>query len=251
MNRLETRKIIITGAASGIGLAISRCFLDAGARIALLDRDGERLKSIQNSLGDGVPFSICDVSSEAETQRAVDELAARLDGVDGVVNSAGIDLLLPFSQMTAARWNELMAVNLGGPFNICRAALDYIRAAGGGTIVNIASGAGLRPLENRTGYCASKAGLIMFSKALACDLSNDNIRVNSICPGIIDTPMLHEGLKNFSRPDEELDRIKARYILNRVGTPDDIASAALYLTSDESSYTTGIALAVDGGRTFH
>lgn len=251
MDRLKGRKIIITGGASGIGCAIAMLFVQEGAAVGILDRDHERLSDVAAALGADAASATVDVADEESVKTALDQMAEKLGGIDGVVSSAGIDLLLPFAQMTSAQWNRILDVNLNGPFHVCQAALRHLKQAGRGTIVNIASGAGLRPLEHRTAYCASKAALVMFSKTLAWDLAGDNIRVNAICPGIIETPLFRTSFEGHSDPAAELARIKDRYLIKRVGTPEEIAFAALYLTSDESSYTTGTALAVDGGRTFH
>jgi NAD(P)-dependent dehydrogenase (short-subunit alcohol dehydrogenase family) len=134
---------------------------------------------------------------------------------------------------------------------VCHAAEPLMKRAGRGTIVNIASGAGLRPLEHRTAYCTAKAGLIMFGKTLAVDLASAGIRVNAICPGIIDTPMFRGSWEDAPDHQAALSKILDRYVIKRTGEPEEIAYAALYLTSDESSFVTGTALAVDGGRTFH
>jgi NAD(P)-dependent dehydrogenase (short-subunit alcohol dehydrogenase family) len=142
-------------------------------------------------------------------------------------------------------------VDLTGPMLVCHAAVPAMKHAGRGTIVNIASGAALRPLEHRTAYCTAKAGLVMFGKALALDLAPHGIRVNAICPGIIDTPMFRSSWEGNPDPQAELARILDRYVIKRPGQPDEIAHAALFLTGDESSFVTGVALAVDGGRTFH
>ena len=132
---------------------------------------------------------VCDVADERQVRAAVAQAATGLGGLDGVVNSAGIDLMRPFEQMTAEEWARVMAVDLTGPMLVCHAALPALKQAGRGTIVNIASGAALRPLEQRTAYCAAKAGLVMFGKTLAVDLAAYHVRVNAICPGIVDTPL--------------------------------------------------------------
>jgi NAD(P)-dependent dehydrogenase (short-subunit alcohol dehydrogenase family) len=246
--RLAGRRVLVTGAASGIGLATARLFQREGARVAMLDRDGAALTK---AAGDGAAALVCDVAEEGQVRAAVAQAAAALGGLDGVVNSAGIDLMRPFEQMTAAEWARILAVDLTGPMLVCHAALPALRQAGRGTIVNIASGAALRPLEHRTAYCAAKAGLVMFGKALAVDLAADHIRVNAICPGIIDTPLFRSSWTGAADPEAELARILERYVIRRPGEPEEIAQAALYLTGDESSFVTGAALAVDGGRTFH
>lgn len=249
--RLSGRRVLVTGAGSGIGLAIAARFAREGARVGLLDRNEAALRSAIEGLADAT-HAVADVADEHSVRAAVEAVAATLGGLDGVVNCAGIDLLKPFGDMAATDWNQILAVNLTGPFHVCSAALPHLRRAGvPGTIVNISSGAGLRPLADRTAYCASKAGLVMFTKALAMDLSADDIRANVICPGIIETPLFRTSYENAPDPQAELARIVDRYVIKRVGQPDDIASAALFLTSAESSYMTGTAMAVDGGRTFH
>jgi NAD(P)-dependent dehydrogenase (short-subunit alcohol dehydrogenase family) len=246
--RLAGRRVLITGAASGIGLAIARLFQSEGARVAMLDRDAARLK---DTAADGAVPLVCDVGDERQVRDAVARAVAGLGGLDGVVNSAGIDLMRPFEAMTSAEWARVMAVDLTGPMLVCHAALPAMKEAGRGTIVNIASGAALRPLEQRTAYCAAKAGLVMLGKTLAVDLAPYHIRVNAICPGIIDTPLFRASWAGAADPEAELARILDRYVIKRPGRPEEIAQAALYLTSDESSFVTGAALAVDGGRTFH
>jgi NAD(P)-dependent dehydrogenase (short-subunit alcohol dehydrogenase family) len=248
--RLAGRHVLVTGAASGIGLAIARLFRREGAAVAMLDRDEAGLKSAASSIAGAVGL-VCDVADETQVREAVGRAVTALDGLDGVVNSAGIDLMRPFEAMTAAEWNRILAVDLTGPMLVCQAAVPAMRRAGRGTIVNIASGAGLRPLEQRTAYCAAKAGLVMFGKTLAIDLAPHGIRVNAICPGIIDTPLFRSSWEGARDPQAELARIMDRYVIKRAGQPDEIAYAALYLTSDESSFVTGAALSVDGGRAFH
>ncbi|MCX7380861.1 MAG: SDR family NAD(P)-dependent oxidoreductase [Alphaproteobacteria bacterium] len=247
--RIKGRRILVTGAASGIGRAVAAMFIAEGAGVAMLDRDAARLEAEAARLG--APSFVCDVSEETAVDVAVRAAAEALGGLDGVVNAAGIDLMRPFGDMTLAEWRRVMAVDLDGPFLVCAAALPALRRAGFGTIVNIASGAALRPLENRTAYCAAKAGLVMFSKTLSVDLAPDHIRVNAICPGIIDTPMFRSSFEQAEDPTAEFAKIMDRYLIKRTGVPDDIAAAALFLTSAESAYMTGTAIAVDGGRTFH
>ena len=248
--RLRDRRVLVTGAASGIGLAVGRLFGSEGARVAMLDRDAARLKHAAASVKDAVELA-CDVTDERQVRETVARAVSGLGGLDGVVNCAGIDLLRPFEEMSTEEWARVLAVDLTGPMLVCHAAVPAMRAGGRGTIVNVASGAGLRPLEHRTAYCTAKAGLVMFGKTLAMDLAPYGIRVNAICPGIIDTPMFRGSWESAADPQAELGRILDRYLIRRTGQPDEIAYAALYLTSDESSFVTGAALAVDGGRTFH
>lgn len=248
--RLEGRRVLVTGAAAGIGRAIVERFLAEGAQVAALDRDCAPLAAWDAAMSARPLVVQADVTDEDAIGAATDLTVKTFGGIDGVVNAAGVDLLRPFADTSQDDWQRLLAVNLLGPATVCRAVLPALRTAGRGTIVNISSGAGLRPLEERTAYCASKAGLVMFSKALAIDLAPDEIRVNAICPGIIDTAMFSRSLGDADR-DAELARILERFLIKRVGDPNDVANAALFLSCPESSHVTGTALAVDGGRTFH
>ncbi|MDA1097683.1 MAG: SDR family NAD(P)-dependent oxidoreductase [Proteobacteria bacterium] len=243
--RLAGRRILITGAASGIGRASAELFAREGAALALLDRNDHGLSDF-----DAVPCH-ADVTDVAAVGAAVAAAMSGLGGLDGLVNCAGKDQLGRLTEIAPEAWGEIIAVNLTGAANVCRAAVPGLRAAGGGTIVNVASGAGLFPLPNRTAYCAAKAGLVMFSKSLAMEVADGGIRVNAVCPGAIDTPMLAGSYQNAPDPVAEKTMIQQRYLLGRFGTPGEIAAAILFLSSTDASYITGTAMAVDGGRTFY
>jgi len=246
---LAGRRILITGGANGIGLATVRRFVAEGAAVAALDRDAGALNRL--GAGGAVATVTADVSDSAAVEAAVLRAADAIHGLDGVVNAAGIDLVADIEGMDMADWSRVLAVNLTGPMLVMRAAFPHLRAAGGGTIVNVSSGAGLSPLQHRTAYCASKAGLQMASKALAMEAAEFGIRVNTVCPGAVDTPLFRSGVEVEPDPAAALETIKARYALRRIAEADEIAAAILWLTSRESSYVTGTAIAVDGGRTFH
>ncbi len=245
------RRLIVSGGASGIGLAVARMAVARGARVALLDRDTAALAEAVRLLGEAALALECDVSDASAVRTAVDRAAQWLGGVDALVNSAGIDALKSLEATSDEEWARVLAVNLTGPMLVCRAALPHLRAAGGGSIVNIASGAGLRPLPNRTAYCATKAAVIMFGKSLAIETAADGIRVNAVCPGAIDTPLFRTSYENADDPERALAEIRERYALGRIAAPEEVAEAVLYLSGPGASYITGTALAVDGGRTFH
>jgi NAD(P)-dependent dehydrogenase (short-subunit alcohol dehydrogenase family) len=249
---LEGRRILITGAANGIGLATAVRFLEEGASVAALDRDERALSAMRNRLaGTALHAIACDVASEQSVAAAVTAAAEALGGVDGVVNAAGLDLVADIEAMALADWSRIITVNLTGPMLVMQAAFPHLRAASGATIVNVSSGAGLSPLKHRMAYCASKAGLQMASKALAMEAAAFGIRVNTVCPGAVETTLFRSGIEASSDPAAAYEEARSRYALQRIAVPEEIAAAILWLSSAESSYVTGAALAVDGGRTFH
>jgi NAD(P)-dependent dehydrogenase (short-subunit alcohol dehydrogenase family) len=249
---LTGRRVLITGGAKGIGLATVTRFLTEGAQVAALDRDEAALATLRGRLnGARLHTAPADVADPVAVEAAVENCATALGGIDGVVNAAGIDLVADIEAMTLTDWSRMLAVNLTGPVLVMRAAYSHLRAAGRGTIVNVSSGAGLMPLKHRTAYCASKAGLQMASKALAMEAAEFGIRVNTVCPGAVETDLFRSGIDAAPDPNAAYEAVRARYALARIAAPEEIAAAILWLTSTESSYVTGTAMAVDGGRTFH
>lgn len=236
--RLKGRTILITGAASGIGNATAGLFTEEGARVILLDRNADGVRASLGS-GDGLVVEV-DITNYADVVREVESAAKSAGGIDGVVNAAGIMLTGPTAEMTIETWNKVIDVNLTGSFHVIKACLPWLTEKVGATIVNIASGAGLLPnAGGLAAYAASKGGVIALTKALAADLA-PSVRVNCVCPGMVNTPMADGFRANVGN-----------YALKRIAEPAEIARAILFLTSQESSYVTGSALAVDGGRTFH
>jgi NAD(P)-dependent dehydrogenase (short-subunit alcohol dehydrogenase family) len=249
---LAGRRILITGAAKGIGLATVERFIAEGAQVAALDRDGAALAALRGRFdAASLHAAKVDVIEPEAVAQAVTAGAAALGGLDGVVNAAGIDLIADIETMVLADWSRVLAVNLTGPMLVTQAAYPHLRKAGSGTIVNVSSGAGLSPLKHRTAYCASKAGLQMASKALAMEAAEFGIRVNTVCPGAVETELFRSSIDSAPDPQATYEAVRARYALQRIAAPGEIAAAILWLTSAESSYVTGTAIAVDGGRTFH
>ena len=242
--RLTGRRVLMTGAASGIGLATARKFAQAGATLALFDRNAAGLQAIAGELG--VFSATVDLVDESAIRDAVAAAARSLGGLDGVVNVAGLGGIGdPLGDMKLADWNYVLAVNLTAPFLVSREALPHLTQAGGGTIVNVASASGLAPTAPCMGaYCASKGGVVMFSKAMAMELA-PSIRVNVVCPGAVDTPLLVDAFRTAVKS------ASSPYALKRLAEADEIANVILFLTSAESSFVTGTAFAVDGGRTYH
>lgn len=236
--RLAGRRIVITGASSGIGKATAHRFMSEAATVVLLDLNTDGLRS---ALGDGrgEVFTV-DVTDETAVQTVIDTAADMVGGIDGLINAAGIMRTGPLLDLPVATWRKTIEVNLTGTFLVARACVPHLRRETGSTITNIASGAGILPnAPGLTAYAASKGGVVTFTRALAAELA-PQIRVNCVCPGMVDTPMADGFRQNVGN-----------YAMKRLADPTEIANALLYLTSSEASYVTGATLAVDGGRTFH
>jgi NAD(P)-dependent dehydrogenase (short-subunit alcohol dehydrogenase family) len=243
-DRLQGRRILVTGAASGMGREIARLFSAEGAALALLDRNGEGVTQVAEAIG--ARAHQCDVASLTDAAAAVGSAVASLGGLDGIVNAAGILVMKPFEELEPESFQRMLAVNLGGPYNIIRAGLPALRQAPQGTIVNIASVSSYLPMPGSSGYSASKGGLVMFTKCLALELG-PRIRCNAVCPGVVRTEMTRYIWEN----PEHSQRAADRTALKRLGNPEDVAYAALYLTSPESGFSTGTEILVDGGFSWH
>ena len=240
--RLEGRRALVTGAASGIGAEIARRFAVEGAAVAALDIDAAGARSVAHQIG-GHAFA-CDVADAEAVRRAVGEAVETLDGLDILVNAAGVLARQPFEGIEPELWRRLFEINLLGPSMVIRAGLPALRAASDAAIVNIASLSALRPSPGTSAYAATKAGLLMLGKCLAEELAP--IRVNAICPGIVETAMT----AGFMADPETRARITRANVLNRVGQPADIAGAALFLASAEARFITGTQVVIDGGSSF-
>lgn len=244
--RLNGRRIIVTGGASGIGRATCALFAAEGAKIAVFDRSQEAAQAVAASL-DGVAVAL-DVSNAQQVTAAVAQARAALGGIDGLVNAAGIFSMAGIADTAPDLFERTLSVNVTGTFLMVQAVAPLL-LEGGGTIVNIGSGVGITPTgPGSTAYVASKGAVIAMTKAIAMELA-PKVRVNVVCPGAVDTPMTESFLK---RPDGSTEPgIAARYALQRAAVPEELAAAILFLTSEESSFVTGVTLPVDGGRTFH
>jgi NAD(P)-dependent dehydrogenase (short-subunit alcohol dehydrogenase family) len=238
--RLDGRRILITGAASGMGKAIAERFAAEGARLALVDRNVDGVGKVASQLGSYA--TACDVADRQNVREIVAESASQLGGIDGLVNAAGVLDVAPFAELTPESWDRMIDVNLTGPYNIIHAALPFLRQAASATIVNIASVSALMPMPGTGGYSASKAGLLMLTRCLGLDLG-PNVRANAICPGVIKTEMTRYLWEN---PDH-VSRAEDRVALKRLGEANDVAASALFFTTEDSAFTTGAWLPVDGG----
>lgn len=247
MARLQGRRIVITGGASGIGKATAELFVREGAAVAVLDQGAEAMAAAAKAIGcSGIAVDVADAASVASS---IAQAEAAMGGIDGVVNAAGIFSSAGLRDTTPEQFARILAVNVMGTFLVIQAAAPHLRRAGRGTIVNIGSGVGLVPTgPDSTAYVASKGGVIAMTKAVAMELA-PAIRVNVVCPGAVETPMTAAFIRDASgAPNPAIAR---RYALGRPAAADELAAAILFLTSDESSFVTGVTLPVDGGRTFH
>ena len=244
---LEGRVAVVTGASSGIGREIAETFAIEGARIAAFDRSktaGEELVADLQSQGASQPLFIHgDVRIASEVKDAVETIARETGRIDVLVNCAGVREIGDVYDMATDEWDNVLAVNLSGVFYWCQAAARSMRETGGGSMINIASVAGLIGFSHRPAYTAAKHGVVGLTKSLARDLAPANIRVNAICPGLIRTP-LTESYFTDERFEQDLAILVPQ---RRYGESADVAQAALYLASDMASYVNGIALTVDGG----
>lgn len=233
---------VVTGASGGIGRAIAHQLDREGFQIAGVDLDAAALERALDGIPGAVPLR-CDVSRGDEVARLREEVRDRLGSCWLLVNAAGVFFTHRIPDLAEADWDRTLDVNLKGPFLTCREFIPDMARMGSGCIVNIASTAALRGGHERAAYCASKAGLVMLTRSLALDHGKEGIRVNCVCPGLIDTPMADW---ITSRPDA-LETWRRGVPAQRIGTPEDIAGAVAYLASPAADYVHGATLLVDGG----
>ncbi|MGH2946368.1 MAG: SDR family NAD(P)-dependent oxidoreductase [Solirubrobacteraceae bacterium] len=248
-SRLDTKAAIVTGGASGIGLAIAARFAREGAAVLLTDSDADAGEAAVRGIiagGGTAGFRVVDVASEDGNAAAVAEAVERFGSLNVLVNNAGVMPTRSLQDQTTEEWDRTIAVNLRGVFLATRAAIPALRAGGAGSVINTASPSGVLGYPDLAAYSASKGGVLALTRAMAVELA-PAIRVNALVPGTVDTAILRAYLENVPEPDETMAAFERQHPMGRIGTPDDVAGAALYLASDDASWVTGSSLFVDGG----
>lgn len=248
---INNKVTIVTGGASGIGKACAELFSIAGGKVVILDIDVERGQEAVNKIkeqGGQALFVACDVSDYQSSKQAIERAVDVYGEIHFLVNAAGIAVRASVVDTSESDWDRTIAVNLKSVFLLCKHVIPFMAKAGGGSIINLASGWGLVGGKNAAAYCASKGAVVLLTKAMAIDHGSQNIRVNSICPGDTKTPMLIREAEEMGISfDQLIEESSQHRPLGRIGTPEEIAQSALFLASSASTYITGSALVVDGG----
>jgi NAD(P)-dependent dehydrogenase (short-subunit alcohol dehydrogenase family) len=246
--RLEGKKAIVTGAAAGIGQETARRFAAEGAQVVLSDIDGAVVEAAAGEITGGIAI-VADVTDQEQVDALVASAIAAMGGLDILVNNAGIPMLGTVETLAEADWDRQLDVNLKSVYRTGRAVWPHFKAQGYGVILNTASVAGLTGSVGQASYGAAKAGVINLTRCMAVDGADIPIRVNCICPGFIETPMLLDYLAGQDDPPAARAQVDAMHPLGRVGKPGDIAAGFVYLASDDADWVTGTALTIDGGLT--
>ena len=251
--QLEGKVALVSGGGSGIGAAVARRFVEEGARVCITGRRREKLAEVAAGLPAGSVVPIAgDVRVAGDTRRMIEEALAVSGRLDVLVNNAASNLAGTVVDMDLDTWQEMLDTNLTGPFLLMKAAIPHMVAAGGGSIINMASLAGVVCVPGSPGYCATKAGLIHLTKQVALDYGKDGVRCNAVCPGPVRTSMLEYNLTPMAEAlgtdlDDVFRQLPRFMPLRRVATPEEIAGICVYLASDDSAYMTGSTLMIDGG----
>ena len=236
---------IISGGSRGIGFQTAKIFSENGANVVISSKDSERLSNAANQLKNTYPIA-ADIRNEKEIKNVIEKTIERFGRLDILINNAGIlPRIKQLHEISESEWNEVLDINLTGQFRFTKFSLPYLQKSSG-TIVNVSSDAGIKAYEgfNADAYSASKAALIVLTKCWALEYAKDKIRVNCVCPGVVDTDMT----KPFLKTEKDREFADNDHPLGRIGTPEEVAKSILFLVSDDSAWTTGAILAVDGGQ---
>jgi NAD(P)-dependent dehydrogenase (short-subunit alcohol dehydrogenase family) len=247
---LEGQVAVITGAASGIGRGIAIRLAEMGAAVVLLDFDQQKGKEATSEMsrrGGKALFISADVRAAPDCKRAIAETLQTFGKIDILCNNAGVAIRKSVESLSEDEWDLAVDVTLKSVFLLSREAIPHMMIAGGGSVINTASGWGLKGGPQAASYCAAKGGVVNLTRAMAIDYGKHNIRVNCVCPGDVDTPMLHSECAQLGEKPDVFMKDAAARPLGRVGTPADVANAVLFLASPMSAWVTGACLVVDGG----
>ncbi|MDB5578971.1 MAG: 2-hydroxycyclohexanecarboxyl-CoA dehydrogenase [Bradyrhizobium sp.] len=251
---LQGRVAFVTGAAGGIGRAICERFLEEGIDVAAADIDEAALNNMVTELGGNaaklVPI-VLDITNFEAAEAAVKRVIDEFGRIDILVNNAGWDVAKPFVETSADFWDKVISINLRGPLNLHRAVLPYMIEAGGGRVINVASDAGRVGSSGESVYSACKGGLISFTKSVARECASKNIRLNAVCPGPTDTPLLRSFVGEGEYGQKLYEKLKRSIPLKRLGQPKDLPGIIAFLSSDDADFITGQVISVSGGLTMH
>jgi len=242
--RLFGKVAIITGGSRGIGFAIAKIFVENGANVIITSKDPKRLENAVSQLSNTIGI-IADIRDENDVKKVVEQTIEKFGKLDILINNAGIfPQIKQLHEIDESEWNDVLNVNLTGQFRFTKMAIPYLQKTSG-SIINISSDAGLKAYQgfNADAYSAAKAGLIILTKCWALEYAKNKIRVNCICPGVVDTDMT----KPFMKTEKDKDFLNSEHPIGRIGQPEDVAKAILYLASDDASWVTGSILVIDGG----
>ena len=247
--RLEGRTCIVTGGASGIGAATVRRFVAEGAQVLIADRALDDANTLAKELGNAVTTIECDVRLEESTRSVATAAFGRWDHVDVLVNNAGSELNRTYDETTVEEWDRVLDTDLKGPWLMCKHLVPRMVERGSGSVINISSLNGLVGFPLSTAYGSAKGGLVVFTRDMAIELATTGVRINCVCPGVIETPMMERWTKLMPDQNEAKAMLEGVMPIGRMGTADEVAGAILFFASDDSSLCQGAVLSVDGGFT--
>jgi len=250
MFRLDGKTALVTGAGSGIGEAVAHAFCGAGALVYVADLDeanGQRVADSIGATGGRSQFLRLDVTSEEDCARAAGVVSGAHEALDILVNNAGIGHVGTITTTAGTDLDRLFDVNVRGVFNVSKAFIGPMLARRSGAIVNMASIGGVLGIRDRLAYCTTKSAVVGLTKAMAMDHATDGLRVNCVCPGRVETPFVSARIREYPDPEAAYREMASSQALGRMGRPEEVAAAVLYLASDESAFITGTALLIDGG----